>query len=60
MEDKTIKIPKLRAAPPNFISSYLIDLKRISKYVSLNSFLYLFITTTIFFILLLIFLEPYF
>ena len=54
MEDKTIIIPKYM---PNFISSYLIDLKRISKYDSLNNFLYLFITTTIFlFILLLIFL----
>ena len=54
MEDKTIIIPKYM---PNFISSYLIDLKRISKYDSLNNFLYLFITTTIFlFILLLFFL----
>lgn len=54
MEDNTINIPQFL---PNFISNYLIELKRISKYDSINRFIQMYITTTIFlFILLLIFL----
>ncbi len=54
MEDKTIIIPQFL---PNFISNYLIELKRISKYDGINRFIQMYITTTIFlFILLLIFL----
>ena len=54
LEDKTIIIPQFL---PNFISNYLIDLKRISKYDSINIFIQMYVTTTIFlFILLLLFL----
>ncbi len=54
MEDKSIIIPQFL---PNFISNYLIELKRISKYDSINIFIHLYVIYTIFlFILLLMFL----
>ena len=54
LDDKTIIIPQFL---PNFILNYLIDLKRISKYDSINIFIQMYVTTTIFlFILLLLFL----
>lgn len=53
-EDNTIIIPQLL---PDFISNYLTQLKRISKYDSINVFIQMYVTTTIFlFILLLLFL----
>lgn len=47
MEDKTIIIPQFL---PNFISNYLIELKRVSKYDSINRFIHLYIISTIFFV----------
>ena len=54
MEDNTIIIPQFL---PDFISSYLTQLKRISKYDNIKVFIRMYVTTTIFlFILLLLFL----